>query len=328
MNLSICEYNKSYEFNISNITQVLGVNFRSKQFVCDSLIKHFSQYKYQVYDEYMENNIRINGEIPGRREYKIISIKNREELIEQIKMSKNTLIYEYVNNIIETLSCQKQLNIIDEILTKIYMIINEKIEHEIGAICLDYDMQNLLNIVSKSDVLAISGTEIELISNYELFCILFKLVKEINKANLEKIIILLPDIDHLLTSREYEKTMSLLMDYDKMVYVCSFISTNNYLYLSKDIMESVVVLNSTIFQVPCYDVLESFIIDHYPLNCEFTEIEIFNILKKTLNLIGIEDDKISYNELLVKKMINKALCVNDLYDFRMSECELACLNAK
>lgn len=328
MNLVINDYNKKYEISLGNVTQVLGVNYRGKKYICDSIVKHFSSYKYQEFDEYMEENIKIDDEQPGRNEYRIINIKDRETLLEQMRMSKTTLVYEYLKNLLETLSCQRQLNALDANLTQIYMLINEKLKSEIGNISIEYEMQSLLNIVSKSEILTIDGTEIENLKNVDILKILLELVKENNKYNPEKIIILCQNIDHILTKSEYKSIISSLLDYDKNVYFMLFLSTDNYVYLNREIICYVTVFNNTLFQVPNYDVLERFIADHYPINYSFEEEELLLVLQKVLNGVGIENYNISYKELLIKKMINKALCINDSYDFDMLKSELTCLNKK
>ena len=328
MNLTINEYNKNYEINMGNITQILGANYKVKKYIYDSLIKHFSLYKYQSFDEYMENNIKIDNEIPGRKEYKVINIKDREGLIEQIKLNKNAIVCEYLKNVIETLSCQKQINVLDESLTQIYMIINEKLYQDIGEICIDYEMQNLLSIVSKSEVITKNGFEIESMSNYELLEVLLKLVKENNRFNPEKNFILFHSIDHLITNNEYEKLINNVLGYDKKIYMIFSISTDNFVYVNKEILNYITVFNSASFQVPNFDTLEEFIKMHYPVNKDFKEEETLLILRKVLNKVGIENDSISIKELLVKKFINKAICVNDLYEFNVLKEELACLNSQ
>ena len=84
----------------------------------------------------------------------------------------------------------------------------DRLNKNIGDICVDYEMQNLLFIVSKSEVLTNDGAEIEKLSNYNLIKTLLQLIKENNRFNVEKIVILFHNIDHLLTSNEYEKIIN------------------------------------------------------------------------------------------------------------------------
>ena len=311
MDFVVKEYNKKYEINFGKITQILGYNFKIKRYIYESILKHFSLYKYQDFDEHMENNITID-----------------EQLIEQISINKNTLIYEYLKNVLETLSCQRMLNVVDENLTNIYLAINEKLNSKVGKISIDYEMQNLFYIVSKSDVYTNSGEDIETLSNYDLLIVLLKLVKENNSVNPEKTLILLNNIDHLCTRFEYDKIVEFLRDYDESIFAIMFISIDKYVYISKEVLNNIVVINDTTFQVPKYESIEEYLLGHYPMNYEFEETEIVQLLKNTLNSIGIENDIISYKELLVKKLINKAICINDSYDFNMETSELSCLNTK
>ena len=322
----INEHNRKYEINLGNIVQILGLNFKSKEYIYKSFIKHFSLYKYQEYDEYMENNILIDGEVPGRKEYRVVGIRNREELIEQIRNNKNTIVYEYLSNVFNTLSCQKHINLIDENLTNIFNIANEKLRNNVGDISIDYEMQNLLYIVSKSSVYTSQGEDLETMSNYELLIILLNLLKENNALNPEKVILLLKDTDHLCSIGEYNKLIEHFLSCDRNIYIVTFISTDKYVYVNKELVQNVIVLNDVAFQVPNYDTIEDYLLNHYPLNREFSEVEIYDLLKCTLNTIGIENETVSYKELLVKKLINKAICVNDNYNFSMTNSELACLN--
>lgn len=326
MNCVIKEYNRKHEIDMGNIVQILGLNFKSKEYIYQSFIKHFSLYKYQEYDDYMENNILIDGEVPGRKEYRVIGIGSREELIEQIKNNKNTIVYEYLSNVFNTLPCQKQLNLIDENLTNIFNIANEKLRNNVGDISIDYEMQNLLYIVSKSTIYTSQGEDLETMSNYELLIILLNLLKENNAINPEKVILLLKDIDHLCNRVEYNKLMEYLLDYNRNIYIFTFISVNKYVFVNKEIVQNIIILNDITFQVPNFDAIEDYLLNHYPLNRDFDECEIFNLLKCTLNTIGIENETVSYKEFLVKKLINRAICVNDNYNFSMTNSELACLN--
>lgn len=326
MNCVIKEHNREYEINLGNIVQILGLNFKSKEYIYQSFIKHFSLYKYQEYDKHMENNILIDGYVPGRKEYRVIGIGSREELIEQIKNNKNTIVYEYLSNVFNTLSCQKQLNLIDENLTIIFNIANERLRNNVGDISIDYEMQNLLYIVSKSTISTGQGEDLETMSNYELLIILMNLLKENNAINPEKVILLLKDIDHLCNRGEYNKLIEHLLNYDHSIYIITFVGVDKYVYVNKEIIHNIIVLNDVVFQVPNYDAIEDYLLNHYPLNREFREEEIFDLLKCTLNTIGVENEIVSYKELLVKKLINKALCINDKYDFSLLDSELACLN--
>ena len=326
MELVIKEYNKNYEINVGNLTQVLGCNFKIKEYIYQSILKHFSLYKYQEYDEHMENNIIINGEIPGRKEYRVISIEGRHDLIEQIKITKNAIIYEYLKSVLETLQCQRLLNIMDEDLTNIYDLINEKIHKDIGVINIDYEMEDLLHLVSKSLIYTDSDNDIETLGNYELLIVFLKLLERVNSANSEKIILLFKNIDHLCNSRDYDKIIKYLLGYDERVFVFMFISMDKYVYINKKVMNNINVFNEIPFQVPKYEVIDEYISNHYPINYEFNESELFSLLKSVLNKIGIENDMMSYRELLVKKLVNKAICTNDLYDFNIGNSELACLN--
>ena len=328
MDFVIKKYNKNYEINVGNLTQVLGHNFETKEYIYQSILKHFSLYKYHEYDEHMENNIISDGETPGRKEFRVISIRERNDLIDQIRIAKNTLIYEYLKSILETLQCQRLLNVMDENLTNIYDLINKKINKDIGIINIDYEMEDLLHLVSKSTVYTDSDNDIETLGNYELLMVFLKLVERINSTNSEKIILLFKNIDHLCSGREYEKIIEYLLGYDERIFVFMFISLDKYVYISRKVLNNIIVFNDTVFQVPEYEAVDEYISNHYPINCEFHERELFDLLKCVLNEIGIENDMISYRELLVKKLLNKASCINDIYDFNIGNSELACLNAR
>lgn len=327
MNLVVKEYNKNYEINMGNITQILGANFYVKYYIQESIQKHFSLYKYQEYDERMEDNIVIDGDVPGRKEYKVININSRESIIEQIRIAKGTIMYGYFNNILETLTCQKQINMIDENLTNVYNVINGKLKEDVGNISIDYEMQNLLFMVSKSTIYTITGEDIERMKNYELLMVLLKLLKENNAFNPEKVLLLLQNIDHLCTRNEYAKIVEYLLEYDKNIYALLFTSIDKYVYVNKETVGHIIVFNDVSFQVPEYDAIEEYLINNYPVHCEFDECEIMQFLRNTLNSVGVENDEISYKDLLVKKLINKAICINDIYDLNVRSAELACFNA-
>lgn len=91
---------EEYVLQMEPVTQICGTNFFLKKYICDSLYKYFSSSKYLSFETDMIDNITMHGKDIGKDYFDVIQINGREDLIEKISMSKNSIMQEYVDEIL------------------------------------------------------------------------------------------------------------------------------------------------------------------------------------------------------------------------------------
>ena len=109
MKIDISEYEKVYSFELLPVTQLCGQNIRKKTYIFESLRRYFSTFKYLEEKNKWRNNVKIDNEIVGRKYFSMISIKEASDIIQMIKWSKQSLMMEYVKNLIQRFDWQLHL---------------------------------------------------------------------------------------------------------------------------------------------------------------------------------------------------------------------------
>ena len=178
MNVEITEFEKSYSFELEPITQLCGQNVRKKNYILESLRRYFGTYKYSETKNKWRDNVLIDNESVGRKYFSIISIRQIADMIQLIKWSKQSLMMEYVKNIMQKFDWQLHLRTITEEVEEMFQIINKDISR-LGDIELTYSMSEVWDMIQKSDVSGTDDTDLLDKSNYELIIVLLNLIDEV-----------------------------------------------------------------------------------------------------------------------------------------------------
>ena len=149
MIVEIQKYEKKYSFELCGVTQLCGQNISIKNFILESIRRHFSTYKYPEYRNPWRENVRIDGEVLGRKYFQVISIRDKEELLQHIRMTKQSIMLEYLKEIVQSFTYQQQLQAIDQKLEQIFMELNQQMEI-LGDVRLSYSINNLWDMVQQS----------------------------------------------------------------------------------------------------------------------------------------------------------------------------------
>ena len=78
-----------FEIDILPFVQLCGMNCKKKEFIINSIEKHFSSGKYKDYEKEYQECFLVDGQILGRNYFKTYSIQNREDIIRYIQISMN-----------------------------------------------------------------------------------------------------------------------------------------------------------------------------------------------------------------------------------------------
>lgn len=321
MRVNISRHEKNYEFNLEQITQLTGVDFKKKNYILTSLKKHFSSSKYYEYEEEMIDNVRLDGELVGRKYFNSYCINNRQELIESIKLTKTSIFMSYFKSITSELDNQFILQELSDKLEELYIDVNKILEKNIGRIEIGYDAYNVLDIIQKSDLYSSEKSYIEEMSDKDLLTVYINLITELSKKTGENALIMINDIDHIITANEYVEFIDKLKDKvaESNNYFILTLSTESFVYLDEDVITGINVINDEIFEFPQLERMESFINENYPCILKIDNRELIEILKGIVNIVG-NDIAVDIRSVVLKKLINSTLGLNkEVYKLNQEE---------
>ena len=101
------------------------MNCKKKEFIINSIEKHFSSGKYKDYEKEYQECFLVDGQILGRNYFKTYSIQNREDIIRYIQISKSSIMMQYFSNCLTEYNCAQDMSVIGEHLENIFQNINE-----------------------------------------------------------------------------------------------------------------------------------------------------------------------------------------------------------
>ena len=327
MNLKILRENQCYDLNLIQITQVCGVDFEKKNFIFNSLTKYFSASKYMAHEQNMIANIMLDGERVGRKYFSVVHIRSREDILEKIRMTKTGILMKYFEISMTNFDCQMILDNISEQLEHLYIKINEIFFNAVPNLLLGFEQNDILKIIQNSTVHGKEEGDLNELSNKELLEILCHLLVEISRKVPEKYLIIIENLDHLITYKEYIQMISYIEEivsgYD--IWFMFSMSTDGYVFLDEITMEGVNIINSLIYILPDIERIYDFVMFHYPTHSQFGKDELLKLLRKCIHQIGKEDYEIALNSFVLLKIINSTLCIKTKCKNAINNLEMAFL---
>ncbi len=281
MKVDVTEYEKRYTFELESVTQLCGQNIVKKTYILESLRRYFSTYKYREEKNKWRDNVRVDDEAVGRKFFTILSVNGMSEILMMIKWSKQSLMVEYVKQLMQKFNWQMHLRMINEELEEMFQIMNEDL-NKLGGIELAYTMSDVWDMIQKSSVISSDEILLEDKRNYELLLIFLNLIEEIIKANPKKMLVIIENIDHLISREEYKDILNKLqnigMRYD--IYFVLSTSIDGYVGCDKELCHGITILNDVDFQMPEYDEISKYVYENYPYNKRVSEKQLRDDLKK------------------------------------------------
>jgi len=303
---------KQYNVPLNNIMQWCGHNVIVKNELIDDIAKYFSTAKYMEHEQDMTDNILIDDEKVGRKHFQTYMIEDRNSLIQLIKMSKSSLVIKNIKKGLDTSLCQKELNVIDECLTRIYAGINGTVMDSLGSICVDYDRNELMDIIQQCHIVTNTGEPIERLGNMELVDIFLGAIGNLQKSEPESVMVLFKNIDHLLSAEEYKRLVQRCVETgsESDIYFIMSTSLPGYIVINSVICESIAVFNTICYVMPDYNHIKEFIEDNYPYYRTFEDDVLIGELSESIHSIGGEYPIAKLESYIIIKMINSTLCID------------------
>ena len=326
MRVKVTEYEKCYSFNLVPITQFCGQNVIKKTYILESLRKYFSSYKYGEGKSKWRDNVRIDDAVVGRKFFSVISIQNKSELVSMIKWSKHSLMTEYMKSMMQKFEWQMHLRAINEEVEEMIHILNSDINY-LGDIELTYAMADVWDMVQKTEVEGIDQRPLEDKDAYELLMIFLNLVEKNNELNPKKTMIIMENIDHFISKKEYVKIVNKLqsMIRNSDVYFILSTSLEEYVSCNQEIFSGIKIFNDVDFQMPELEQIVNYLENNYPRNKVLSKEQVQADFIKIIQKIGKKENLFTIEENVVCKLINQSLLIYDKWIEEENSLEIAFL---
>lgn len=296
-----------YDIEMQQITQLLGLNIRKKNYIIKSIVKHFSNSKYAEYEKDLIDNVKMDMEDVGRKYFDVIYIRSREDILNFLKITKASIFMKYISTVINDYDMQLEMQSIDEALEKIFIHINDNIH---SNIMLQYEPEDVFNMVQQSKVKNREGSELEELENIELLKSLFELIEKLQCENPQKQLIIIENVDHILEYDEYLALYKIVKDLVEKtdVWVLFTSSTDKFAIIDFEYISGVNVINDVVYNMPEIDRLREFIEEEYPCYIKINDAEIEEMILPVIHKIGETSDKNNARSRVVLKLINASIC--------------------
>ncbi len=314
MKVDVTEYEKEYTFALEPVTQLCGQNIVKKTYIMESLRRYFSTYKYREEKNKWRDNVKINDEVVGRKYFSVLSISGMADLLQMIKWSKQSLMTEYVKQLIQKFNGQVYLRAINDELDGLFQMLNEDI-NRLGDIELTYDISEMWDMVQKSNITGTEQTLLEDKSNYELFLISLNLIEAVMTSNPRKMLIIRENMDHFLSREDYWNIIDRMRDVATKfdIYFIVSLSLDGYVKIDKELCTGITVFGDCDFQMPEYEKISKYVHDNYPCHKQFSEEQIQNMLKNIIQRVGKKDFLSTVEENIICKLINRTLMIEECW---------------
>lgn len=328
MKVEVLEYEKKYSFELEAVTQLCGQNIMKKSYIFESFRRYFSSYKYREGKNKWRDNVKFDGELLGRKHFTVISISNIRDILTMIKWSKQSLMAEYVKALMQKFDLQQHLRIINEELEKMFQTMNGDI-NQLGTLELTYAMADAWEMIQKTEITGNDQIELEDKDNYELLTIFINLLEKTLENNPQKMIVLIENVDHYISRKEYAKLLEKLKGAAQNYNVFFVLSTSldGYVICDKELCPGIKIFGETDFQMLELERIVEYLKENYPYNKKLSEQQIQKDIAKIIHRIGQEDYLLDVEENVICKLINKTMMINKKWDNCVAALEIAFLKA-
>lgn len=308
MKIDVTEYEKRYSFELEPITQLCGQNVIKKTYILESIRRYFSTYKYAEEKNKWRDNVKINSENVGRKFFTVISISNVGDLLMLIRLSKQSLMVEYLKSLMQKFDWQLHLRAINEELEVMFQMMNMDLA-QLGDVELTYAASDLWSMIQKSDITGDNQKSLQEKEMYELLNIFLNLLEQVMDVNPKKMMILLENIDHWISQDEYRKIVrrieQLARRYD--IYFVLSTSIDGYVVCDEQLCGGIHAVGEAQFQMPEFDEMLNYINGVYPCNKKLSKEELKKDLEKIVQKLGSSGYLYNVEENVICKLINQTL---------------------
>ena len=140
--------------------------------------------------------------------------------------------------------------------------------NRLGDVELTYAMADVWDMIQKTTLVASDEILLEDKTNYELFLLFLNLIEKVMEVNPKKLLVLVENIDHFISRKEYEKILEKLKQIGRKYTIYFVVSTSidGYVGCDKELCSGITIFGEVDFQMPELEKVSEFINNTYP--CE------------------------------------------------------------
>lgn len=328
MIVTVKNRNIKYAFSFGNITQLCGSNIPIKTFIIDSLCKHFSSEKFKEYEETLIDNIEMEGEVPGRKQWEIYRVNSIETIVNCIQMNKSSILGKCLKECVAEFDCQNDLLQIDEILLKIFDNLNKRLLPDL-PIELQYTQEDLFGMLQQTSVRTTDGKDIHELGIEQLLEVFVEIIDKQQEVLPEKRLYIFEDLDHLVDKKMYKKFVRKceMLTRESNIWFLFSTSLDGYVCLLDDYFEYINVIGDDIYSLPEFERVMTFIKEYYPVERAWDTDEVKDSLTRIIQKVSHRDVLLQPEELIFLKLINESNDIKDCWKNEPKAAEIKCLEA-
>ncbi len=319
------------EIKLGDITNVVGQDFCSIDYFIEHFVDYFSKYKFSTTDENMYDfNIffKVDNEEVSRNFFDVCYIDS-STINTHLLFNKDSLIYNYCESVLNDLK-------ISHSMTKIYDEI-ENIAVEISKL-LPETIKDYVEVSGKEVTESIvlkhfiemtttrENLSLKYISNAEKLELIMNLVIESSVRDNNTKVVVIKNIDSLLSKEEFIKFNNKIQQVTKNYNIKFLVSSKKSQYLvgGIDDVEFVTVMSDIILNIPDINFFTDFINRNYPTSEVFTEVQVYNVLKRISTILLSKNVALEYTkDFVFVKLVNQCYGIETCkMGVNISECEL------
>lgn len=169
-------------------------------------------------------------------------------------------------------------------------------------------------MVQKSSIVPYNDNEyLENKSGNELVNIYLNSLEKSLEIFPERTLVIFRDLDHLVKKSEYcdlvYRMKNISDNYDVHFIISS--SIDGYCWLKNGLETGVTVFNDVIYGIPDMYHIKEFIENNYPYNRKLGYDELIEMLQNVIHKIGGKGKLVSISDLVILKLINESLAINE-----------------
>lgn len=318
-------YKDNLDINFGQFTQIIGQNQQLKYYMWQLLMWYFDGKKYSEEDLSLFNQeepeILSDGKVLKRKDFKVISISDIQDLLEQMSYKKGTVAFDFMKLKLDTIDVMTEVDGINDRLDRISLTVNQNLNLSIDNVtyhtesCLVTSEQLLSKYFQPYFNYQEKNIAFEFVNNETKVMFLLKMIKEKLKNDTGNILLVFKNMDDYLDYSSFiricESITQITSEFPNF-YCTIFPSNESYLYVTKETIESVTIVSDYIESLYDLDFMYERFVGRYPSNNVPTKKEFLILLQK--NASYLFSNQITYVSLGISDMVAIKI-LNSLYQY-------------